>query len=175
MAKKKATKLSEKQKKFVREYLVDLNATQAAVRAGYSEKTARKQGSRLLTNVDIQKAIQSGVVKREKRTEIDQDYVINTIVETVERCKQAKPVIGRNGQHLKVENSDGEMAPAYTFEPNAILKGTKQLGQHLGMFTERIDHNHSGSVELKHAYSHMLAEIDGKTADLMKGNEAEDE
>ena len=48
-------KLTEKQKKFVDEYLIDLNATQAAMRAGYSEKTARSIGQRLLTNVDIQK------------------------------------------------------------------------------------------------------------------------
>ena len=47
------SKLTEKQKKFVDEYLIDLNATQAAIRAGYSEKTARSIGQRLLTNVDI--------------------------------------------------------------------------------------------------------------------------
>ena len=51
-------KLTEKQKKFVDEYLIDLNATQAAMRAGYSEKTARSIGQRLLTNVDIQKYMQ---------------------------------------------------------------------------------------------------------------------
>ena len=52
------SKLTEKQKKFVDEYLIDLNATQAAIRAGYSKKTARSIGQRLLTKVDIQKYMQ---------------------------------------------------------------------------------------------------------------------
>ena len=51
-------KMTAKQMRFCDEYLVDLNATQAAIRAGYSEKTARSQGQRLLTNVDIQKEIE---------------------------------------------------------------------------------------------------------------------
>lgn len=49
--------LTDKQEKFVLEYLVDLNATQAAIRAGYSEDTAKQQGSRLLTNVDVRAAV----------------------------------------------------------------------------------------------------------------------
>ncbi len=49
-------KLTEKQKQFVREYLIDLNATQAAIRAGYSAKTADQQGSRMLANVKVQQA-----------------------------------------------------------------------------------------------------------------------
>lgn len=50
--------LTDKQEMFCREYLVDLNATQAAIRAGYSDKTARSQANRMLTNVDIEKRIQ---------------------------------------------------------------------------------------------------------------------
>jgi phage terminase small subunit len=50
--------MNPKQAAFAREYIIDCNATQAAIRAGYSAKTARSQGQRLLTNVDIQKAIQ---------------------------------------------------------------------------------------------------------------------
>lgn len=49
--------LNEKQKRFAAEYLIDLNATQAAIRAGYSVKTANEQGSRLLVNVSIQEYI----------------------------------------------------------------------------------------------------------------------
>lgn len=72
-------KLTEKQKAFVREYLVDLNATQAAIRAGYSEKTARQAGHRMLTNVDIQQAIQSALQKREQKLEITQQSVVNEL------------------------------------------------------------------------------------------------
>lgn len=67
------SKLTAKQARFVEEYLIDLNATQAAKRAGYSEKTARAQGNRLLTNVDVEHAIQEAMKARSERTEVDQD------------------------------------------------------------------------------------------------------
>lgn len=68
--------LTAKQKKFVAEYLIDLNATQAAIRAGYSEKTARSMGQRMLTFVDIQEAIQQAMEKRSVRTKITADMVL---------------------------------------------------------------------------------------------------
>ena len=71
----------ERQIKFIEEYIKSLNATDAAIKAGYSEKTARSQGSRLLTNVDIQKAIQQAKAEREERTKIDADYVLKRLVE----------------------------------------------------------------------------------------------
>lgn len=67
---------SERQILFVKEYLVDLNATQAAIRAGYSKKTAMQQGQRLLTLPTIQAAIQKEIRKQEKRTEITADAVL---------------------------------------------------------------------------------------------------
>ena len=69
-------KLTEMQRRFVDEYLVDLNATQAAIRAGYSPKAARQQGSRLLTNAAIAEAICNGHEARNNRTLIDQDTVV---------------------------------------------------------------------------------------------------
>lgn len=71
--------LTEKQKKFVDEYLIDLNATQAAIRAGYSEKTARSVGAENLTKPDIQKEIEKRMKARQKRTEITQDWVLNEL------------------------------------------------------------------------------------------------
>lgn len=73
--------LTDKQQRFVDEYLIDLNATQAAIRAGYSEKTARSIGQRLLTNVDIQKAIEDAQSKRAEQTQIDAAYVLRRLVE----------------------------------------------------------------------------------------------
>jgi phage terminase small subunit len=64
-------------KRFVSEYLIDLNATQAAIRAGYSENTAEVQGPRLLGNVRVQAAIAEATEQREKRTQITQDYVLS--------------------------------------------------------------------------------------------------
>lgn len=73
--------MTPKHKAFVREYLLDPNATQAAIRAGYSEKTARQQGQRLLTNVNILAAINAAQAKRAERTQIDADYVLRRIIE----------------------------------------------------------------------------------------------
>ena len=72
----KTAKLTEKQQRFVDEYLIDLNATQAAIRAGYSAKTADQQGSRMLANVKVQQAISVAMAERSKRTGINQDRVV---------------------------------------------------------------------------------------------------
>ena len=69
-------KLTEKQKRFCDEYLIDLNATQAAIRAGYSAKTAQAQSARLLSFVIIQSYLQEAIAKREARTAITQDKVL---------------------------------------------------------------------------------------------------
>lgn len=71
--------LTLKQAQFVREYLVDLNATQAAIRCGYSAKTAEQQASRLLRNVKIASAVQDAMAKRAARTEITADRVLQEL------------------------------------------------------------------------------------------------
>lgn len=70
------TELTAKQQRFVAEYLVDLNATQAAIRAGYSPKTARQQGARLLTNAVLAAAIAEGQTARFDRLALDADGAI---------------------------------------------------------------------------------------------------
>lgn len=72
-------KMTAKQQLFCDEYLIDLNATQAAIRAGYSEKTARKIGQENLTKPDIQEYIQKKKADREQRTEITQDMVLREL------------------------------------------------------------------------------------------------
>lgn len=126
--------LSPKQEKFVQEYLIDLNATQAAIRAGYSEKTAQEQSSRLLSNVMVKAAISAAKNDRNERVKVDQDYVLNKIVETVERCSQAAPVIGKDGKPVLVKTPTGEIVPAYAFDAMAVLKGTDQLAKHVGLY-----------------------------------------
>lgn len=73
--------LNDKQRLFVAEYLKDLNATQAAIRAGYSERSAKSQGQRLLTNDDIAAAIAAAKEERMKDVKIDANYVLNRLVE----------------------------------------------------------------------------------------------
>lgn len=68
--------MNAKQSRFVQEYLIDLNATQAAKRAGYSDETAYSQGQRLLKNAEIARAVEMAMERRESRTEITQDRVL---------------------------------------------------------------------------------------------------
>jgi phage terminase small subunit len=139
MATKKAPTLTAKQERFIQEYLIDLNATQAAIRSGYSAKTADKIGSQLLGKTRVAQAIAAAQQKRSERTQITADYVLTTIQETVERCKQAAPVLDRKGEQVYVEGPDGRLVPAYTFEPQAVLKGAELLGKHLKLFTEKTE------------------------------------
>ncbi len=74
-------KLTDKQELFCREYLIDLNATQAAIRAGYSKKTAPKIGSENLQKPDVQAVITKLKAERNKSTTIDAEYVLNRLKE----------------------------------------------------------------------------------------------
>ena len=71
--------LTEKQKRFADEYLTDLNATQAAIRAGYSRKTANRIASENLSKLDIQKYIQERLKERQERAEITQDMIVDEL------------------------------------------------------------------------------------------------
>lgn len=73
------TDLTGKQARFVAEYLIDLNATQAAIRTGYSAKTAYSQGQRLLKDVEVAAAIAAALATRSERTEITQDMVLREL------------------------------------------------------------------------------------------------
>ena len=138
-SKPKETTLTPKQKMFAAEYLIDLNATQAAIRAGYSAKTAQEQSSRLLSNVMVQHLIQEGMDKRAEKVNVTSEYVLSTIVDTIERCRQAKPVFDKKGEPLLVEGADGEFAQAYVFDAGAVLKGSELLGKHLKLFTDKTE------------------------------------
>lgn len=76
--------LTPKQQRFVEEYLIDLNATQAAIRAGYSAKTAHSQGERLLRNVEAAKAIADALAARSERTKVDADWVLKRLTAEAE-------------------------------------------------------------------------------------------
>jgi phage terminase small subunit len=132
--------MTPKQQRFVDEYLVDLNATQAAIRAGYSERTAYSIGEENLRKPEIKAAIQKAMDARSERTAVNADYVLTTITDTIERCKQARPVLDRKGEPVMVETPDGSLARAYVFDSGAVLKGAELLGRHLKLFTDKVEH-----------------------------------
>lgn len=140
--------LEEQQQLFVLEYMKDLNGTNAAIRANYSEKTARQQASRLLSNVNIQNAIAELKSERNERLNIDADYVIKTVVETIERCSQARPVYDKSGELVMMETPDGELAPVYKYDATNVLKGAELLGRHLAMFTDKSEVQTDGNINI---------------------------
>lgn len=131
--------LNAKQAAFCREYLIDLNATQAAIRAGYAAKSADVEGSRLLVNAKVRSEIDRLKKERNERLQIKGDDVLRSIDEVVQRCMQAVPVLDRFGQAALVETPGGQVAPAYTFDSRGALKGLELLGKHLKLFTERLE------------------------------------
>ncbi len=109
------TKLTAKQERFCTEYIIDLNATQAAIRAGYSVKTANRIASENLSKLDIQRKIQELQQKRAERTEITQDRVL-------------KELAGIGFAPI----TKGKIKAADK------TKALELLGRHLGMFTDKL-------------------------------------
>jgi phage terminase small subunit len=128
--------MNAKHSRFVEEYMVDRNATQAAIRAGYSPRTARAQGSRLLTNADISAAVQAAEEAIVERTKVTQGYVVETLMEVVERCMERVPVMVREGREV-VQKKDDDDNHVWTFDSRGANQALGLLGKHLGMFTEK--------------------------------------
>lgn len=148
--------MTEKQKRFVEEYLIDLNATQAAIRAGFSVKTANEQGSRMLANVSIQTAISKAMAERSKRTGVNQDRivlelakiafvnagdVINMDEATVKEDAATDDVAAIQSIRVKIfPTKDGDgIEREVKLEPK--LKAIELLGKHLGMWNDKLDVN----------------------------------
>ena len=151
----KTTKLTEKQQRFVEEYLIDLNATQAAIRAGYSAKTADQQGSRMLANVKVQQAVSEAMAKRSKRTGVNQDRVVlelariafvkmTDIVDDEGRIKQDAnddDLACIESVKYKSSESDTGSSEEREVKIGSKLKALELLGKHLGMWNDKLDVN----------------------------------
>jgi phage terminase small subunit len=170
MVKENKPKLNEKRKRFCEEYVVDLNGTQAAIRAEYSAKTANEQAARLLADVSVQEYIQELMNARAERVQINADYVLNTIVETIERCRQVESVRDKKGERVLVQTPDGELAAAFVFDAKNVLKGTELLGRHLKMFTDKVEHSGKDGEALPVPEFHLItpAEAARRYQELLK-------
>lgn len=153
--------LTPKQQRFVEEYLVDLNATRAAIRAGYSEKTACEQASRLLANVKVAAAIAEGKKQRSEETKITAEWVLNNLKNIAERCMQAAPVLDKKGDRVYIENAEGERVPAFTFDSAGANRSLELLGKHLSLFTDRQEiTNPDGSLSKAMTDEQAAAKVD---------------
>ena len=117
VARDKKMTLTEKQKRFIDEYLIDMNASAAAKRAGYSERNAGKIGHQLLEKNRIAQALADRLRARMKRTEVTQDFVLENLKAIVERAMQHE-----DSQFMQAAN-----------------KALDLLGKHLGMYTDKVD------------------------------------
>lgn len=133
--------LTDKQARFCEEYLIDLNATQAAIRAGYSEKTAREQAAQNLSKLNIQEKIAELKAERSKRTEITQDSVIQELAAVARAEVKGVRAVDK-------------------------LKALELLGKHLGMFVERYEVN-AAEIEKRIAEAREQGKKDG-TQELLE-------
>ncbi len=185
--------LTAKQERFVEEYLIDLNATQAAIRAGYSEKTAKQTGCENLSKPDIAEAIAEAQKERSQRTSVTQDMVVEELAKVGFSDIRKVARWGRSPVDEDSDNADPnglgvypvELVPSELIDDDTAasvaevsltqtgikvktydkLGALEKLGKHLGMFTEKVEH--SGEVRVR-----TLAEFyadKGKPSDSQSG------
>ena len=146
-------KLTAKQQRFVEEYLIDLNATQAAIRAGYSPDTANEQGSQNLAKLSIKNAIDKAMAERSRRTGINQDRVLQELAKIAFvnaadvidfAAATVKPEAAREDTaciaSVKVKTIPTEDGDIIEWEIKTYdkLKALEQIGRHLGIFHDKL-------------------------------------
>lgn len=146
-------KLTNKQAAFVAEYLVDLNATQAAIRAGYSKRTAYRIGAELLQKTSVSEAIAAGQAKRAQRVEITADRVVAELAKIAFADPRDLMEWGPDGVKLKASAdlteeqaaSVAEVSETTTKDGGSLklkkhdkVKALELLGKHLGIFEPEV-------------------------------------
>lgn len=156
-------KLTAKQELFCQEYIIDLNATQAAIRAGYSERTAYSQGQRLLKKVEVLARVKELKSKRAEKLELDAYWVLKRLKDISDRSMQAEPV-------MEFDRESGEMVETgeYAFDSNGANKATELIGKHIGMFDPKIKLQLQ-ALEIKNQKTKKETEFIEERTKLIKG------
>lgn len=158
--------MTDKQEKFCQEYMLDLNATQAAIRAGYSPKTANEQAGRLLVNVSIQNRIAQLQAEQSRRTGISADRVLRELAKVA--FANAGDIIDADAT-LKEDASPDDLAAVQSVRVKVFgqdgvereikladkLKALDLLGRHIGLFSGSAN----GAEALSHA-ARLLEDVD---------------
>lgn len=152
--------LTDKQMNFVNEYMKDMNATAAYLRAGYqcSEEAARRAASRLLTNVDVQDEIGQRQDKIREESDISVKWVLENLKYVAERCMAPEPLTDKEGNIIE-----------WKFDSSGANKALENIGKHLGMFTDKVKLDLQG--EVNHNYEYNIEQIittDSDSAELLK-------
>ena len=126
--------LTEKQKRFCDEYLIDLNATQAAIRAGYSEKTAYSQGQRMLKNVEVKEYIDARMATKDKKLIADQDEVLRYLTSVLRGESVSEEIVVEGVGDGRSEARKVQKAPS----EKDRLKSAELLGKRYGIYTDKI-------------------------------------
>lgn len=166
--------MTKKQKKFVEEYLIDLNATQAAIRAGYSPDAAGSIGSENLKKPEIRVRIEKAMAERSKRTGINQDRIIEELAKIA--LLNPKNLINFEEATVKEEATEEDLAAISSIRVKCFptkdgegierevkmydkAKALELLGRHLGMFKDKVEV--SGLEEEKKKLDDILQQIRG--------------
>lgn len=128
--------LTPKQEKFIDEYLVDLNATKAYMRAYevQNEESARRLGSKLLTNVDISMRIEERRKELSKKTQLTQEWVLQKLEECVKKSMQEEEI-----QKWDYENKCMTGTGEYIYDSKGATKALELIGKHLGMYKDKLE------------------------------------
>lgn len=127
--------LNEKQRTFCEEYLIDLNGTKAAIRAGYSEVSAYSEANRLLRKDEVRTYIKELMDKRSEITLIDSNFVLESLRDTAQRCMQATPVMVFDPvEKAMVQKKDEEDRNVWEFDSTGANRALELIGKHLGLF-----------------------------------------
>lgn len=154
--------LTPKQQRFVAEYLIDLNATQAAIRSGYSAKTAEFQASRLLRNVKVAEAVATATAKRLEKLDLTADRVLAEMVRL--GFSDVRKLFREDGAFKSPKDWDDETAAAVAGVDVVEMAGGAKIGgkegvQHVPMYTKKVKlWDKKGALELLAKHLGLLKE-----------------